>query len=299
MTAGSRAGALALVVVLLTPAPAGSGPAGAGSRPAPCTTSPEVVFQGRPLPSGMGETSGLAVSTRHPGWAWVVRDSSHPASVYAVRFRGRGGHVVREVPVRGAVNRDWEEIVYATNRDGTGRLYVVESGQSGRDRFVYKMGEPDPGGAAVIHGHRRYRYAFPGNRHFNVEAAFFYQSRLTLVTKTSPARVYRFEDRLSERGTNRLRFVGILRGSPRVSMARISPDGHALVVADHNWLYAYEAAGAEADLREFLVRPPAWKQRIADGDNVEAGDFFPGSTCHVMLAAESRNVYLALTEARR
>lgn len=279
----------ALALMLAAP------PHGASASPPPCITSPAVVFPGRPLPSGMGEISGLAASARHPGWTWVVRDSGHSPTLYAVRFRGRGGHVVHRFPVAGADNVDWEDIVYATNRDGTGRLYVVESGQKGHSRFVYKLGEPDPRRPGRLGRHRRYRYAFPGGRHFNVEAAFFYRSRLTLVTKTSPARVYRFEERLSEGRVNRPRFLGVLRGSPLVSVARVSPDGRTLVVANHNWLYGYEAAGAGAGVDDFLGRSPAWRRRIAGDDNVEAGDFFPESTCHVVLAAESKNVYLTLT----
>ena len=286
----SRPGPVLVVVALSLPPPA-------GARTAPCTAAPEVVYQGYPLPSGTGETSGLVASSRHPGWAWAVRDSGHPPNLYAVRFRGRRGHVVRAVRVAGADNTDWEDVAYARNRDGTGRLYAVESGQSGRDRFIYKIPEPHPEAGPGRVGQRRYRYAFPGDRHFNVEAVFFHHSRLVLVTKTAPARVYRFEERLSERRINRPRFLGVLQGSPQVSAARVSPDGHTLVVANHGWIYAYQADGPDAELSGFLGRRPAWRKQVAAGDNIEAGDFLPVGSCNLVLVAESKNVYRALTHA--
>lgn len=270
-------------------------PGSVAAQPPPCTATPSLVKAGYPLPSGTGETSGLAASARYPGWGWMIRDSGHPPSLYAVRFRGRWGHAVREVRVLGADNTDWEDVAYATNRDGTGRLYVVESGQTGRGRFIYKIPEPDPDGRARVTRSRRYRYAFPGGRRYNTEAAFFYKSRLVLVTKTSPARLYRFEKRLSPRRVNRPRFIGELRGALRVSLTRVSPDGRTLVAANHNRLYVYRAGRDDADLPEFVSRPPVWQGALGAGDNVEAGDFFPAGDCDLVLLAESKRVYRVLT----
>lgn len=270
-------------------------PHSAVAQPPPCHWTGSVIRHGYPLPSGTGEASGLAASSRFPGWGWMIRDSGHPPSLYVVRFRGRQGHVIREVKVIGADNTDWEDIAYARNPDGTGRLYVIESGQSGRDRFIYKVPEPDPDGPLRAIPSRRFRYAYPGNRHYNTEAAFFHQSRLVLVTKTAPARLYRFEERLSPGRVNRPRFIGTLRGSPRVSVARVSPDGRTLVTANHNWLYVYRATSEDADLAHFIARRAVRRERVGVGDNVEAGDFFPAGDCDLVLVAESRNVYRVLS----
>ena len=81
-------------------------------------------------------------------------------------------------------------------------------------------------------------------------------------------------------------------------MARVAPDGRTLVVASHNRLYAYGASRPNADLSDFLGRPPAWRTRVAAGDTVEAGDFLPLATSDLVLVAESKNVYRALTHAR-
>jgi hypothetical protein len=208
-----------------------------------------------------------------------------------VRFLLGGRSVVREVRVAGADNTDWEDVAYARNRDGTGRLYVVESGQTGRDHWIYKIPEPDPRGRKAAVGFRRYRYAYPRGRHFNTEAALFHQGRLVLVTKTSPARVYRFEGHLSEGRVNRPRFLGVLRGARTVSVTRISPDGRILVAVNHNRLYIYRSAVPAADLAQFIARGPDRSAVVGAGDNIEAGDFFPFRRCALLLAAESKNIY--------
>ena len=288
----TRLHALVLTLLLVEPR-------AAVGQPAPCDAAPTVVRRGFPLPSGTGETSGLAASGRYPGWGWMIRDSGHAPSLYAVRFQGAQGHVVREFSVLGARNTDWEDVAYARNQDGTGRLYVVESGQTGWDRVIYKIGEPDPTRSGRVIRVRRYRYAYPRGRSYNTEAAFFHRDRLVLVTKTSPARLYRFEQRLSPDRVNRPRFVGVLRGAPRVSVARVSPDGHTLVAANHGWFYVYRAARPDADLGDFVGRPPAWRGGLEPGDNVEAGDFFPAGGCDVVFVAESKNVYRVLARAPR
>lgn len=268
-------------------------PPGAAAGSPSCLTSASVR-RGYALPSGSGEASGFVTSSRHPGWGWMIRDSGHPPSLYAVNLRGARGHVVREVKVVGADNTDWEDIAYARNHNGTGRLYVVESGQTGRDRSIYKIREPDPETATRVTGFHRYRYAFPGGRRFNIEATLFHRSRLVLITKTTPARIYRFEDVLDTRRVNRPRFVGLLRGSPNVSVARVSADGSTLITANHNHLYVYRAGRDDAELGEFTAAGPVSRQRTGRGDNIEAGDFFPAGTCHVVLLAESKHVYRVL-----
>jgi hypothetical protein len=277
-----RRRAVALVLAVMTVAPA----AAAQTAPPPCPPG-----RAGALPPGTGETSGITASGRFPGWGWVIRDSGHPASLYAVRFLPGGRSVVREVQVVGADNTDWEDVAYARNQDGTGRLYVVESGQTGRDHHIYKIPEPDPLGRRESVGFRRYRYAYPGGRHFNTEAAFFHQGRLVLVTKTSPARVYRFEGLLSERRVNRPRLLGVLRGARTVSVTRVSPDGRVLVAANHDRLFIYRSAIPLADLSEFLARWPDHSEAVGAGDNIEAGDFFPFRRCTLLLAAESKNIY--------
>jgi len=242
-----------------------------------------------PLPPGHGEASGAVASQRFSGLGWFIRDSGNPASLYAFRLDGSGPPRVREVPVTGATNKDWEDLTYAIGPDGRARLYIIESGQSGGDHFVYEVPEPDPGSARTAPA-RRYRYEFPNHRGTNVESAFMVGRHLALVTKTSPGRIYRF-DAFSENGVNRGKYMGILADADRVSVVRLSPDRRTMVAASHTRAFVYEGLPPATPIRGVVGKKPNRIAQIADGVNVEAGDWFPSGSCQLLLLAENRNAY--------
>jgi hypothetical protein len=241
------------------------------------------------LPAGHGEISGFVASRRHPGVGWMIRDSGHPASLYSLHFRGRRGPRAREVRVLGADNTDWEDMSYSVGPDGRGRLWIVESTQSHRDPFIYEVLEPDPDQGRAAPLQRRYRFRYPDRPFENTEASFFYNGELVLVTKTAPARLYRFGV-LSDKWVNRPRFVGELRGADRVSVARTSPDHSTLVTSDHDTITVFRGP-AGSPLGAFTSEAPARRKMVAPGDNIEAGDYFPSGSCEVLMLSERRNVY--------
>jgi hypothetical protein len=210
---------------------------------------------------------------------------------------GKSRPRVREVKVLGADNRDWEDLSYSIGPDGRGRLWIVESTQSRSDPFVYEVIEPDPDRAAAVTLHRRYRYRYPDTRFENTEASFMWAGRLVLVTKTRPARLYRF-GRLDPGSVNRPDYVGELRGANRISLARPSPDHSSLVASDHETLTVYRGRGPGSSLSDFTASGPHRSRVVAPGDNIEAGDFFPSGSCDVVMLSERRNVYRALAERR-
>lgn len=278
--------AIALAATILPAGPAGADvPScpGIGAR----------VADGYPLPAGAGEASGLVASVRYPGWGWMIRDTGHPADLYAVHFPGANApHEVRAIRVRGAANVDWEDIAYHD-----GKLYVIESDQGRRARFINEIPEPDPLGPAWTTLSARYAYAYPGGRRYNTEAAFFFAGHLVFVPKTTPAQLYRFDGPLSAARVNRPRFVGRLAGSNTPSLAQVSPDQTTLVLANHIELFTYRVPAPAHYLRDFTTRPVR-RQRIAPGDNVEGGDFFLLGGCKLVLTAESKDVYRLFPPAR-
>jgi len=247
------------------------------------TRNPEGV------PPGLGEASGLAASLRYPGVSWSHQDSGHDASVFALRFDGAGrASWMRKIPVPAAHNADWEDISYALGPDGVGRLYLVESGGFG-SRMIYEIKEPDPDTAPIAEVLGRYRYSFPDGG-ATVEASFIFGGRLSLVTKTYPARVYTFET-LREGGDNKPIFQGKLEDSRAVSAARISSDGRLLITASHDWLLVYRNPNP-GTLAGFFDREPVHGGEVSAGDNVEAADFLPPGGCRLVLIAESRTTYV-------
>src|SRR5438445_139083 len=123
--------------------PAGGGPAEGGGASPDCGLPVRLQSQS-PLPTGTGEASGAVASQRYPGLGWFIRDSGNPASLYAFRFDAAGVPRVREVPVTGATNRDWEDLVYWMRPDGGARLLIPESGQGGGDTSIYEVPDPAP-----------------------------------------------------------------------------------------------------------------------------------------------------------
>jgi hypothetical protein len=236
-----------------------------------------------------GELSGLATSKRYPGVVWAMRDSGHPASLFALRVDAAGQPTAREIPVPGADNADWEDISYTVGPDGLGRLLVVESGQGGKPTSIYEIAEPDPDTATTAKLLQRYSYAYP-DRRVNTEASFVYEGQLVLATKTFPARLYRFERPLATGVVNRPVFVGKLTWSKGISMAKASEDGRVLVTATHDTVAVYCQAGPPS-LAGFVDRPQDGLAFTFPLDNVESGDFFPSAQGKLLFVAESKNLY--------
>lgn len=248
------------------------------------------------LPHDSGETSGLASSSRYPGVVWMVRDSGHPPSLYALRFDSNGVATSREIPVKGASNRDWEDLTYAVGPNGQTSLWVIESGQGGGRPVVYEIPEPDPDTAASATPAARYAYKYPDGA-TNTEAAFTWKGQLVLVTKNFPARVYRFDEPLSAKGVNVPSFVGELSDSNGLSVAKPSPDGRWLATATHDTVFFYRNSAAPGTLEGFLGQEPFHALVAAPEDNVESGDFLPaGQRCELLLASERRNTYRLASE---
>ena len=264
------------------------GPARAGTG---CQVVPSgAVKTAEGLPKESGEASGFAASRQYPGAHWMIRDSGHPPDLYALRFNPDGVATSRVMPVAGANNRDWEDVTRFEEPDGRSGLWIVESGQSGSDRFVYQVPEPDPDHDVVARATARFAYAYPDQKS-NTESAFTYDNKLVLVTKSFPARVYRFDKPLSTTGVNVPTYVGELSDSRGVSVAKPSPDRHWLVTATHDTLFVYRNRGS-GTLEDFLDREPFHALVFAPGDNVEAGDFDPiFGDCTIVFASEHRNSY--------
>jgi hypothetical protein len=286
--------AMTTISSFLTIPPVVAGPAAPDPPSCPDVVRSPMVA-GYPLPSAAGDASGLIASPRYRGWAWMVRQHTRPY-LYAVHFPGADApHELRAIRVLGATNLDWEDVVYQD-----GKLYLMESdqawvreGHGERTRVIYEVPEPDPLGPSSVRLSAVYRYAYPGGRRYNTEAAFSFAGHLVFVPKTTPAQLYRFDQPLSPQRVNPLRFVASLAGSNTVSLAAVSPDQKTLVLANHEVLFAYQLPNPAQYLWQFATGP-VQRRRIDVGDNVEAGGFFLTGQCKLVLAAKSTTVYRIL-----
>ena len=268
---------VAVVVTALAALPAVAARAGADT-PTPCPGAGGSVFGGFPLPPGTGEASGLVASTRHPGWGWMIRDSGNPPDLYAVRFPGAvAPHGLRAIRVLGATNVDWEDI---SEQDG--RLYVTESDQSRRARYIYEIPEPDPLGPPRVHFSARYRYAYPNGQRFNTETTFFFAGHFVLVPKTTPAQLYRFR-----------RGVLLLAHCVHGALTRgVEDHGHAaaeIVRKDHLWIN-HQRTGRVID-GQIESHSAILAQHIAAGDFAPAVAFLLIDVWRVLADFAHRRVH--------
>ena len=103
-----------------------------------------IVQPSRPLPAGMPESSGLALSPGHDGVLWTHNDSGDSPELFAV---DAAGGLIGVSPIRAARNEDWEDI--ASGPCGAGDcLYIADTGDNDRKRAetaIYRVAEPAPG----------------------------------------------------------------------------------------------------------------------------------------------------------
>jgi hypothetical protein len=91
--------------------------------------------------------SGFVASPNHQQWAWGVRDSGNPPSLYAMKPNGDGSVSTQEFRAYGMDNSDWEDLAYTPGfAAGTGHLWVLENvGNSWTgNRWIYQFEELDP-----------------------------------------------------------------------------------------------------------------------------------------------------------
>jgi hypothetical protein len=91
----------------------------------------------------LSESSGLALSLRHPGILWTFNDSAGEPCVFAI---DREGKTRAKVRLPDAVNFDWEDIASARNAEGVPCLYIADIGDNLHVRAsvaIYEIPEPD------------------------------------------------------------------------------------------------------------------------------------------------------------
>ena len=92
------------------------------------------------------EISGLAASVLNPGMLWVHNDSGNPAVVYLV---DENLNIHLSCRLKGAKNRDWEDIAVGPGPDKSKRyVYVADIGDNNARhgvKYIYRFPEPQAG----------------------------------------------------------------------------------------------------------------------------------------------------------
>jgi hypothetical protein len=67
------------------------------------------------------EISGIDDSRKNPGYLWAEQDSGNPPAIYLI---GYDGTVVKSLLLKGAQNRDWEDMQLAVGPGSSAELYI-------------------------------------------------------------------------------------------------------------------------------------------------------------------------------
>jgi hypothetical protein len=188
------------------------------------------------------ESSGLALSRRHPAVLWTHNDSGGGPELYAV---GSDGRTLATLTLAGAEARDWEAL--APGRDDRGRpaLLVGDIGDN-QDLWpevaVYRVTEPARLRDATVPAVRyRLRYA-DGPRDAEALLVDPRSNRLYVATKSSGGGgLYRAPARLRTDQVNLLHRVA--RVPPVVTDGSFAPDGRSFVLRDYQSAYVYTTPG--------------------------------------------------------
>ncbi len=193
------------------------------------------------------EVSGLTAARVVSGGWWAVNDSGNTPDLHLI---AAGGRLLSTVHVRGASNRDWEDLASAPGRSGGRDLYVGDIGDNDHvrdDLVVYRVREPARKAHTATATAFPFRY--PDGRH-NAEALFVdpATSRIYVITKSEqpvsePTGLYRFPLPLRPGSRVTLERMGgpfakLIAPVPLVTGAALSPDGTRLAV--RTYLEAWE-----------------------------------------------------------
>jgi hypothetical protein len=223
------------------------------------------------------ESSGLAVSRRHPGVLWTHNDSGDAARVFAV---GRDGRVLATLRFAGVEARDWEAVAVGRDELGGPALFVGDVGDNQGVWpwvTVYRAAEPARLGDATVPV-RRYRLRYPdGPRDAEALLVDPRSNRLYVTSKEDAGGgLYRAPARLRSDRVNLLRRVG--RVPPLVTDGAFSPDGRLLVLRDYLAAHLYRASGGRLATVTLPLQPQGESVAFsADGRSLLAGSEGGGS----------------------
>ena len=195
------------------------------------SSGPAPVPVGRPAiatvmtDTRLSELSGLAASRRQRDRFWALNDSDDGANLYLIDGRG---HVLRQVTVEGAENRDWEALE-SYERDGKAWLLIGDVGDNGALREhvrLWRVEEPDPAGKPVrTSPAERIEIRYPdGPRDSEAITVDVARNEVLIFSKrTVPAVVYRIA--LDASGPQLAERVASLEGIPQPSEEEIARGG--------------------------------------------------------------------------
>lgn len=216
--------------------------------------SPQLLFSDSPtsktITAAIKEASGIADSKTAPGNLWVVEDSGNPPQLHLLNYNGEA---TGKVYLKGATNRDWEDLVLFENQ-----LFIADIGDNKNSKSnytIYQFPEPGAGTDTVKTFNRiRFRYA-DGPRDAEALLLDPQTKDILLITKQdNPSRIYKLTYPYNYTTIDTARFVGNLTFTGVVGAA-LSPDGSEALLKTYLGLYYYKLQAGQT-LQTILQQTP-------------------------------------------
>ncbi|WP_131783727.1 hypothetical protein [Legionella gresilensis] len=233
--------------------------------------------------SAIVEASGLVMSKKNPGIAWIHNDSGGSATVYGINLTD--GSCTAKINMKGASNVDIEDIALG-NYQGVETLFLADIGDNGRSRSSYYINvlpEPSLNGIsgcknidAVV---KKIKFAYPNNTKNNAEALMFNEQtqKLYIITKATNTEFFEFQTMDTSGSTAYLQYLGRFPLST-VTSADMSRDGEGLLIRVSSAIYEVRKLKEQDVIRftqEPLVSVPAPSEPQGEAVTYdEAGNYY-------------------------
>jgi hypothetical protein len=215
------------------------------------------------------ESSGLAVSGRHPDILWTHNDGGSVAQVVAIDSRGRSAATVT---LQDIDPYDPEALAPGPAASRRPELYLGDIGDNQRSRpdvSVFRFAEPKTLQDTTVRP-RWYRFTYPDGPHDAEALLVGPDGRIMIATKAfSGARLYRAPKRLvtDDQGTNLL--TAVARVPALVTDGAYLPDGR-FVLRTYSSVHVYDRPGHEVASADLPLQPQG-ESVAADGQRLLVG----------------------------
>jgi hypothetical protein len=194
----------------------------------------------KPVQPMVSEISGIVDSKINPGFLWAHEDSGNPPNLILLSHEG---NVKNIVPIKGAANRDWEDIALAGDQ-----LYVADIGDNYlayKEYKIYQFTEPSSF-INAIETYKTISFRYPDGAH-DAEALLVdpVKKDIYIITKQDrPSKIYKLPYPQSFTTLNTATDVGALKISGVVSAA-IAADARNIIIKTYTGLHLYQCKGDE------------------------------------------------------
>jgi hypothetical protein len=220
----------------------------------------------RVQPKLIKEASGIGISVKNPGIAWIHNDGGNAGAVFAIRLSD--GSCVANVTLKGASASDLEDMALG-KYNGVDTLFIADIGDNKLQRRIYTINsleEPDLTGitncAKMTLSVSKIKFKYPDEKGHNSEAIMYSEEhqRLYIITKAAKTEFFEFKSMdTAVTAINQLDKIGNIQLSP-VTSANMSRDGQGLLIRTYREIREMrKLPGEDADqfLKSSLRKVPA------------------------------------------